>query len=98
MRPSHRAPGPAYGDAIERHRKVGARKAVAVHVAGYDGGASSDRFIDLLPVDLLGAGGAANRRHSANRKHGNSTHDDLLLFELTGFIAPLQRTLAWRSV
>src|SRR5262249_9621 len=44
------------GDAVERHREVGAGKSVAVNVAG-DGGASSDRFIDLLPVDFLGVSG-----------------------------------------
>jgi hypothetical protein len=47
-------------------------------VARY-GGAPSYRFIDLLPVDLLGAGGTAKYRQRANRKHVNSTHDDVLL-------------------
>jgi hypothetical protein len=66
------------GDPVERHRKVGARKPIAVNVARY-GGAPSYRFIDLFPVDLLGAGGGAKCRHSANRKHVNGTHDDVLL-------------------
>src|SRR2546423_1714429 len=69
------------GDAVERHREVAARKAVAVNVAGYRG-TPSNRFIDFLPVDLLGIGSTANRRHSTNRKHVNSTHDDILLNEL----------------
>jgi hypothetical protein len=38
-----------------------------MNVAG-DGGASSDRFIDLFPVDLLGTGGGTDRRHGANRE------------------------------
>ena len=66
------------GDAIERHLQVGARKAVAMNVAGHGGGASQ-RFVDLLPVDLLGAGGRAHGRHGANCKHVNSTHVYLLL-------------------
>ena len=47
------------GDAIERHLQVGARKAVAMNVARHGGG-SSQRLVDLLPVDLLGAGGRAH--------------------------------------
>ena len=40
------------GDAIERHLQVGARKAVAMDVARYGGG-PPQRFVDLLPVDVL---------------------------------------------
>src|SRR5215510_7402172 len=76
------APPCAGLNAIERHREIAARKAVAVHVTG-DGGAPSQRFIDLLPVDLLGLGGTADCRHGANRKHVSSTHDDILLDEFT---------------
>jgi hypothetical protein len=43
------------------------------------GGAPSYRFIDLLPVDLLGAGGTAHCRRRTNRKHVNTTHDNLLM-------------------
>src|SRR5215475_295084 len=43
---------------------------LAVHVTGY-GGAPSNRFIDFLPVDLLGLGGAADCRHGTNRKYLN---------------------------
>ena len=45
-----------------------------MNVAGY-GGAPSNRFVNLLPVDLLSAGGAAaDCGHGANGKHLNSTH------------------------
>ena len=57
------------GDAIERHLQVGARKAVAMDVAGYGGGAPQ-RFIDLLPVDvpILGVRAADEcRRQDANQ-------------------------------
>ena len=43
------------------------------------GSAASAQEVDWKKVDLLGAGGTANRRHNANRKHVNSTHDDLLV-------------------
>jgi hypothetical protein len=55
------------GDAVDRHRQVGAWEVVAVDVAGDDGG-SADRLVDLLPVDLLGMGGGADRCQSANYK------------------------------
>jgi len=73
------------GDAVERHRQVAARKAVTVNVARDGGCASSDRFIDLLPVDLLGTGGGADRRHGANCEYLNSTHDGV---SLVGFHCP----------
>ena len=41
------------GDAIERHLEVGSRKAVAMNIAGY-GGRPAQRFVNLLPIDLLG--------------------------------------------
>src|SRR5262249_3361024 len=68
------------GDAVERHREVGTRKSVAMNVAG-DGGASSDRFVDLLPIDLLGIGGGGRCRQCANRKYLNNTKHQVLLFE-----------------
>lgn len=43
------------GHAVERHRKIGAREAVAMHVAG-GGRLAAERFIDLLPVDVLRMG------------------------------------------
>ena len=43
------------GDAVERHLQIGARKTVAMNVAGHGAG-PSQRLIDLLPVDLLGMG------------------------------------------
>ena len=66
------------GDAVERHLQVGARKAVAMDVAGYGGG-PAQRFVDLLPVDLLGAGGGAHGRHGTNCEHLYGTHVYLLL-------------------
>jgi hypothetical protein len=45
-----------------------------VNVPGYGGSASSDRFVDLLPVDLLGVGGAADARQRTKRKRVNTTH------------------------
>ena len=39
-------------DAVEGHRKIGARKAVSVHVAG-DGRLSSKCRINFLPIDFL---------------------------------------------
>ena len=77
-RPAAERQGGPNSDAIERHVKVAARKAVAVHVARH-GGAPPQRLIDFLPVDLLRLGGAADCRHGANRKHVSSTHDDVLL-------------------
>jgi hypothetical protein len=77
-RPAAQSQRRSDGDAVERHGKVAARKAVPVHVTRY-GSAPSYRFIDLFPVDLLGAGGGTKCRHSANRKHVNGTHDDVLL-------------------
>jgi hypothetical protein len=63
--PAERQRGPD-GDAIERHLQVGARKPVPMDIAGHGGGPSS-RFVDLLPVDLLGAGSSADGRNCANR-------------------------------
>jgi hypothetical protein len=68
----------ADGDAIERHREVAARKSVAVHVTR-DGGAAAERLVDLLPIDLLGAGSVGKGRQRARREHLNNTHDCLLL-------------------
>ena len=65
------------GDAIERHLQVGARKAVAMNVAGYGGG-PSQCFIDLLPVDLLGTGCGGHRPHGTNCEHLYGTHVYLL--------------------
>ena len=48
-------------DAIERHGEVGARETVAVDVARYRR-LSTERRVDLLPVDVLGAG-SGYRRH-----------------------------------
>src|SRR5207302_827509 len=62
------------GDAVQSHIKVGARKRVAVDVASYGGCACADRFIHLLPVDLLGVGGAADARQCTKCKHVNTTH------------------------
>ena len=42
------------GDAIERHGEVGARKTIAMNVAGNDRGLSAERIVDLLPIDVLG--------------------------------------------
>src|SRR5882757_8626772 len=44
-----------------------------MNVAG-DRGASSDRLVDLVPVDLLGAGGGAYCRRRTNRQYLNRTH------------------------
>src|SRR5215469_832719 len=49
------------GDPIEGDGKVSARKAVPVHVAGYDGSFAAKSVIDILPVDLLSASDC--RRH-----------------------------------
>src|SRR5207302_64441 len=42
------------GHAIERHREIRARKAVAMHITRY-GGLSTEGIVDFLPVDFLGA-------------------------------------------
>jgi len=34
------------GDAVQRHVEVAARKSVAMNLAGHDGGAPADRFVD----------------------------------------------------
>ena len=53
---------------------------IVSHYENNYGGASSDRFIDFLPVDLLGAGGTrANCDNRASRKHVSSTHNHVLL-------------------
>src|ERR1700730_7625717 len=70
----------ADGDAIQRYVEIGARKPVAVDFAGYDRGASPDRFVHLLPIDLLRIGGADHARQSTKRKHVNTTHVRLLLY------------------
>ena len=44
------------GHAVERHLQVGARKAVAVDIAGHCR-APSHGLVDFLPVDVLGGGG-----------------------------------------
>ena len=49
------------GDAVERHREIGARKAIAMHVAR-NGRLPAERIVDLLPVDFL--------RGRAGRKRG----------------------------
>src|ERR1700730_4742479 len=67
------------GDAIDGHLKIGAREAVAVSLTG-NGGGLFHRPIDLLPVDLLSAGGSGDgQRRSTSGKHLNSTHDWFLL-------------------
>jgi hypothetical protein len=78
-RPAAERQGRSDGDAVERHREIGAGESVAVNVAG-DGGCSSDRFVDFLPIDLLGIGGGGDRRQCTNRKYLNNTHDQVLLF------------------
>jgi hypothetical protein len=54
--------------------EIAARKRVTVNVPGYGSSASSDRFVDLLPVDLLGVGGAGDARQCTKRKRVNTTH------------------------
>src|SRR5712691_13196639 len=80
------------GDAVEGYREVGAWKPVTMNVAGYRG-ASSNRFIDFLPVDLLSASRGTDHPRSANRKHVNSTHHFLLLHGLVARCRPRPRRL-----
>jgi hypothetical protein len=78
-RPAAQRQGRPNVDAIKCYGQVAARKPVAVNVAG-DRGAPADRFIDFLPVDLLGAGGTrANYDNRTSRKHVSSTHHHVLL-------------------
>ena len=48
------------GDAVERHGEIGARKSIAMHVAG-DGRLPAEDLVDLLPVDCLGVGARDER-------------------------------------
>src|SRR6516165_10175545 len=64
----------ADGDAVESHVEIGARKSVAVYVAGYDGGASADCFIDFFPIDLLGASRGADYRECTDPEYVNKSH------------------------
>jgi hypothetical protein len=50
-----------------------------MNIAGHGGGAPADRFVDLLPVNLLRAGGTADAHYCAKRKHVINTHDYILL-------------------
>ena len=61
-------------DAIERYVEIGARKRIAVDVASYDGGASADCLVDLLPVDLLGTSTGAEYRKYADREYVSKSH------------------------
>src|SRR5262249_19585291 len=60
--------------AVDGHLQVGARKAIAVNVARH-GGRSSQGFVDLLPVDLLGARGGGERHRGGEHEGLAETHD-----------------------
>ena len=48
------------GDAVQRHVEIAARETVTVNLAGH-GRRPAEGGIDLLPVDLLGVGRAADQ-------------------------------------
>ena len=49
------------GDAVQRHGKIAAREAIAVHVAHYRR-LTAESVVDFLPVDFLGVAGGNRRR------------------------------------
>src|SRR5215510_2261339 len=61
------------GDAVDRDLQVAAREAVAMDVAA-NGGAASDRGIDLLPIDILSVRCRGACHRSAKRYEFESTH------------------------
>jgi hypothetical protein len=64
------------GNTIERDRKVGARKAVTVHIA-VDGGLPAEDVIDLLPIDFLRSrGGVQEHRKDRSDEQECWAHGD----------------------
>src|SRR5215216_1201940 len=67
-------------DAIEGHREIAARKAIAMHIAGYHRSLPAERCIDLLPVDFLGANGRGGGENGTSKQESNDLpHDELLM-------------------
>ena len=56
----------ADGDTVERDLQIGARKPIAMNVAGYRGRGPTQRFVDLFPIDLLRVGDGRQQQRRAH--------------------------------
>ncbi len=76
-RPATQREGRFERDTVERHLQIGARKTVAVNVAGNDG-APTQLAVDFLPVHTLSIGQDGESRGCGNSEQLHDKHGALL--------------------